>query len=332
MRRVRDGEHQLRHRLALERQSPREHLVERDAEREEIRAPVDLAARELLGRHVRRRAEHHAGLGLRRIGDARDAEVRHLHGVALRLVHDVRGLDVAVDDAHGVRVAERIGDALDEGEDLVRREEVRLLRVLDEILALEVLHRDVAEVVLLARVEDGDDVRVVEAPGRFRLAEEALLGVGELVRLEFRRERHRLDRDDATDLRILAAIHDAHRALAELFLHLVTPEHRLLGPAALQDHRARVGARRRRAAEDDRLGQALRAVHPFLDVVEPVLALVAVDLDRALVQGLARDRRIKPWHRPTSAPRRPCVLPGSRRRTRRPSGSACRNPWRAPSR
>ena len=61
---VGDLEHELRHRLALERQPAAEQLVERHAQREEVGAPVDLLAGELLGRHVGRRAEHHAGLGL----------------------------------------------------------------------------------------------------------------------------------------------------------------------------------------------------------------------------------------------------------------------------
>ena len=86
------------------------------------------------------------------------------------------------------------------------------------------LHRDVAEVVLLAGVVDRDDVRVREAPGGLRLAEEALLHLGELLGLELLREGHRLDRHVAADLRILAEVHHSHRALAELLLHLEAPE------------------------------------------------------------------------------------------------------------
>jgi hypothetical protein len=69
------------------------------------------------------------------------------------------------------------------------------------------------------------------------------------------------------DLRVLAAVDDAHRALAELLLDLVAAEHRLLRlRAALQDHGARSWCAPRRAAEDDGLGEALRAIHPLLDV------------------------------------------------------------------
>ncbi len=69
----------LRRVLALERQVPDEALVEEHPEREHVGARVDLAALDLLRRHVRRRAEH-----LPRRGDAlgvedlRDAEVGEL--------------------------------------------------------------------------------------------------------------------------------------------------------------------------------------------------------------------------------------------------------------
>src|SRR5213593_2746073 len=70
---------------------------------------------------------------------------------------------------------------------------------------------------------------MTQAPGGFGLAEEPLLHLGELVRLEFLGKRHGLDRHDASDFRILAEIHDAHGALAELLLHPIAAEHRLLG-------------------------------------------------------------------------------------------------------
>ena len=51
--------------LAEERGLARQHLVEHAAERPDVGAPVDGFAARLLGAHVRRRAEHHAGLGHR---------------------------------------------------------------------------------------------------------------------------------------------------------------------------------------------------------------------------------------------------------------------------
>ena len=48
-------------RLALERPLAGQRLPQRDAERELIRRRADVPAFPLLGRHVRRRAEHRAG-------------------------------------------------------------------------------------------------------------------------------------------------------------------------------------------------------------------------------------------------------------------------------
>ena len=76
------------------------------------RLPVDL-----LRGHVPRRAQDRPSLGQRRVTLFRprpgrkalgQAEVEHLHP-ALRQ-QDVRGLQVAVDDAVAVRVLERVGD------------------------------------------------------------------------------------------------------------------------------------------------------------------------------------------------------------------------------
>ena len=108
--------------VARERQRAGRHLVEHDAEREQVGARVELPAARLLGRHVRHRAQrrprHRHSLAMRglvrrrRLGpldQLRQAEVEHL-GLAARRHEDVRRLDVAVDDALGVRGVERVGD------------------------------------------------------------------------------------------------------------------------------------------------------------------------------------------------------------------------------
>ena len=101
-------------------------MVEHRAERVDIGALVDGLAARLLGRHVRRRADHRADDRLveRRRGRAsgndvvgvaasleilREAPVDH-DGLAELADQHVRRLEVAMDDALAVRVRERIGD------------------------------------------------------------------------------------------------------------------------------------------------------------------------------------------------------------------------------
>ena len=54
----------VRVRLAVEQPLAREHLVQHDAERPDVRTLVDGSALGLLGTHVRRRPHHEAGLGV----------------------------------------------------------------------------------------------------------------------------------------------------------------------------------------------------------------------------------------------------------------------------
>ena len=105
------------------------------------------------------------------------------------------------------------------------RQPRRLAQDLLQRLALEQLHRDVGDAVLLADVVDGDDVGMVEAAGRARLAQEALAHLAHDLRGQVRQQR--LDRDVALDERIDGAVHRAHGAAAELGDDDVAPELRL---------------------------------------------------------------------------------------------------------
>ena len=204
-------------------------------------------------------------------GEARNAEIGELQGVGFRVVHHVGRFDVAMHDAFAVRVAERVGGAGDDRHHFLRLQQVALLGERYQVAALQELHGDEAVVVLLARVVDGDDVGVRELARGLRLAEEALLHPGDLVGLELLRQRQRLDRHLAPDLRVLAEIDHAHRALAELLLDLEAAELRLLADAELQR-----AARVRAAAEDHRLGELLGARDLLADIAE--LGVEGVDV------------------------------------------------------
>ena len=113
---VHDRVQHRQRRIAGERQSARQHLVEHDAERKDVGRRADGLAADLFRRHVRRRADDgalrgdarrglHLGRGLLRQRDVRKPEVEHLD-VPVGPDHHVLGFDVAVHDA-GARARSR---------------------------------------------------------------------------------------------------------------------------------------------------------------------------------------------------------------------------------
>ena len=200
---------------AAERQLAREHLVQHDAEAEDVGAMIDLAADRLLRRHVGQRPDHRAGLrdpgarlGFARVRQLGDAEVEDAHASAGGDDH-VRRLQIPVDDAGAVRRGHGVGDlqrVVDGGADWqpVRRNQ----RV--ERLPVDVLHDDEVHVVVAADVVDGDDVRMVERGGGARLAQKA-----RPLRRRCPLGEH-LDCHVALQPRIAGEIDGAHAALSDL--------------------------------------------------------------------------------------------------------------------
>ena len=177
---------------------PRDTLVEKRAEREEVAPRVDALAARLLGAHVPELALERA-LGARLVDGATrlgDAEVGDLH-LAFERQKDVLRRDVPMDDAERshllvappMRVIEPFGDLgrdvdahLDRGEHLGAP---RSRQHAGEVEPVHVLHRDVVGVHgrgpfggfgalarRLAEVEDLDDVRMREAHRELRLVDE----------------------------------------------------------------------------------------------------------------------------------------------------------------
>ena len=114
---------------------------------------------------------HRAGLGDLRDPGAGDAEVGD-GGLALGVDDDVLRLQVAVDDAVAVGEAgglQHLADHVTACSGVSPRVDQLLQR-----RPFDVLHGDVVGALELAAVEDGDDVRVLQAGRRLRLAAEAL--------------------------------------------------------------------------------------------------------------------------------------------------------------
>jgi hypothetical protein len=254
------GPHVLEHRghraLGRERRLALEHLVEDAAERVDVGAVVEVGAVALLGAHVLRGAEHLAGPGqLHGVEAAGDAEVEDFNdgGDADGLDEDVVGLEVAVEDAVLVRLAEALGDLPRELQAL-ELGDAALLEPLGQALAGQQLHDHVrAAVVGLAVLVHADRRRVAQLRGDLELAAEPddELGVGQALAPD------QLDRDLAIDLGVVGLVDDAHAALADDLLDQVAAGDRpadVVGETDLQ--RRRGGAARLRIDGLDSRGLA----------------------------------------------------------------------------
>jgi hypothetical protein len=149
--------------VAEERRSARHHLVERRTQCVEVAAGVGDAAHGLLWCHVGDGADEHPLLGeARAIQRHRQPEVSELR-CTVGSEPDVAGLEVAVDDLVLVGVLESAAHLLGDGDRLVHRQPVQLggTQSIRERAPLEVLAHDEGLPVLLADVEDRNDVRVV---------------------------------------------------------------------------------------------------------------------------------------------------------------------------
>jgi hypothetical protein len=223
-----DGARRRRGRFLLERVPAAQHLVEDDAEREDVRARVEGPAPQLLRRHVGRSAGGQAfarGGGGRRHGQGGAVRGRvgvgpgeilgqsevHDLGVALGGHHDVGGLDVAVDDALLVGRPQGLDD-LGGGLEGFAGGQGPLADPVAQGPALDELHGEEELVLDLADLVDAADVGMAEGRGRLGLADEA----GPDGRVRVGRLGQELEGDLAVEGGVLGQIDLAHAALAEL--------------------------------------------------------------------------------------------------------------------
>ena len=206
---------QLAERAGAERSLAAQHLVHHRAERIEVGARVERVALHLLGRHVGRAAGHALEARDLGIGDQRDAEIDDAH-VAILGEQDVRRLDVAVHHAARVRVVQRLCDLVDDLHDLLDGQQAAGTAVRRQCArAVDVLGDDVTPPLLLARIVDRHDVRVLELADHVRLAHEhaagvaalGVVGAGGVVEL---------DGDVAPVERVVRQVHGAGAAAADL--------------------------------------------------------------------------------------------------------------------
>ena len=229
---LQDRVHRLDRRIGVERAAAGEHLVEHDAEREDVGAVIDGLAAHLLGRHVAHRAEHRARarqrtrmgeqgrLGLNRgarLGQLGEAEVEDLDAAVAR-DEDVVRLQVAVDDALLVRGGQAPGDLAGVVDGLPMRQR-RGADARAQRIALEQLGDDVGRAVVGADVVHAEDVGVIERADRARL----LLEAAEAIRVRGKRGGQHLDRHLAAEARVTGAVDLAHAARPDRGHDLVGP-------------------------------------------------------------------------------------------------------------
>ena len=181
---------------------------------------VDLAALGLLGGDVVRGAEHRARL--RRapldVERAGNAEVGHL-GAPVAVQDDVLRLDVTVDEPVLVREGEAAGDLERDLERAPDRQPPLLVQDLLERPPLDQLEDDELPALVLAAVDDGDDVRMRQLRHCARLAAEAL-DVLVVVRVVLVQD---LERDLPLEQRVVRPEDARHATCADELLELVAP-------------------------------------------------------------------------------------------------------------
>src|SRR5262249_31382629 len=139
---------------------------------------------------------------------------------------EVGGLDVAVDDALVVGVAEGAGGLEDDLAGLLGVEGALALDVLVEVDAVDELHGQVPGAIDLLELGDPDDVGVAELQGAGGLALEAVEQGGLARQLAV----EDLQGDLAARLRVAGAVDGPHPAGGDVVEHLVLAQAEATGP------------------------------------------------------------------------------------------------------
>ena len=278
--------------MRVEGRLPDEQFVEQNPQRVDVAARVDVHGAEdgLLRAHVNGRADEllEAGeerlvgeLALRGLGDAEVDDLHHRQ-VGVERDHDIRGLDVAVDDPFLMRVLDRRAHVAKERQPLARAQP-SLVAVLRDRDALHQFHDEERPPILRrASVEDLGDVRVVHHRQRLPLALEARDDLArvhaQLDDLQRHLPHHRLH--------LLRHPHRAKAALANLLQELVAPDH-LAALLRLEPRELRLDLRRKWGVvlhEIVRRVVRLKERHDF-GVERVILAALLDEIGRALARG-----------------------------------------------
>ena len=157
--------------LALKGQPPRQHFIEYHAGGIDVAAGVRPVAPRLLRRNVVDRPQSLLRQRLGRIRKTRNAKISHLHA-AVPQNHDILGLDVPVDDAAAVGVAEPPHDLGDKVQGLPPVQLTPLFHILLQGDTVDQLHDDILCVAAAGHIVNGYDVGVGQLRDRLRFGVE----------------------------------------------------------------------------------------------------------------------------------------------------------------
>jgi hypothetical protein len=186
----------------------REHLVEHAGEAVGIASPVNLSlACRLLRAHVSRGAEREPGLGeslpTGRVDGLGNPEIRHDR--LLTLEQDVLGLDIAMDNPMSVGIPKRCRDISGDPQGSPHWQLLLPHETLAKGVAVDKGHRVPELARALSRIEDRQDVRVLQTRGNEDFLEEA----------------GRADGGGQLGLELAGEIHGGHATAPELALDAV---------------------------------------------------------------------------------------------------------------
>jgi hypothetical protein len=139
----------------------------------------------------------------------REAEIEHLHATVV-CDHDVGRFQIAMRDPTAMGGADGVGQGDRNAEEIFERHAARR-DVVRERAALDELHRDEDDALVLFDGVDGDDARMIERGDGACLALEARPA----IRIAGALARKHLQRDLASELQVVGNKHLAHAALTE---------------------------------------------------------------------------------------------------------------------
>ncbi len=166
--------HHLENVIALHRPSPGQHLEQDQTGGEDIRTLAGLTILDVLGRHVGRRSTVFLGIVAGAVDPRRNAEIHDARRTVF-VEQDIGGFEVAMDDALGVGMGDRIENRPHDADCLDRRQCAAVAQELGQIFARHVLENQVDIAVRLTRLENRDDIRMAQLADRSCLVKQHLI-------------------------------------------------------------------------------------------------------------------------------------------------------------